>query len=375
MDKNRKIQLGLTARFVALLAGPGLLWLGVNPFCDTTNYENRTLTSFPTAQTSIEQWPGQFEDWLEDHAPFRNGFLTLKAGADRLVGSLDSSNVLLGKEGWLFLQDVSDSKSLSDYQGLTSYSQEEMAALAGTLEKLNQVLAQKGSRLALIFAPAKEGVYSQYMPDSIPVVSRPTRVQALVEYLNQNTQVPVLFPLEELNTAGAQTQVYYKYDTHWNDVGAWLAAQQLLEALDLPFERTLPTVKANPDKTAPTDLANMCGSWAFCTDDLYYEVDAPAAQCAEGTPDTELTRYQGDGAEDLLLVRDSFGAALGSRLAQGFDETVVIHGNLLSEENLARYQATIPQVVVVEVGERFSDNLAGRLDTLLAWAEQASPSS
>lgn len=375
MDKNRKIQLGLTAGFAALLAGPGLLWLGVNPFCDTTNYENRTLTSFPTAQTSIEQWPGQFEDWLEDHAPFRNGFLTLKAGADRLVGSLDSSNVLLGKEGWLFLQDVSDSKSLSDYQGLTSYSQEEMAALAGTLEKLNQVLAQKGSRLALIFAPAKEGVYSQYMPDSIPVVSRPTRVQALVEYLNQNTQVPVLFPLEELNTAGAQTQVYYKYDTHWNDVGAWLAAQQLLEVLNLPFERTLPTVKANPDKTAPTDLANMCGSWAFCTDDLYYEVDAPAAQCTEGTPDTELTRYHGDGAEDLLLVRDSFGAALGPRLAQGFDETVVIHGNLLSEENLARYQATIPQVVVVEVGERFSDNLAGRLDTLLAWAEQASPSA
>lgn len=375
MDKNRKIQLGLTAGFAALLAGPGLLWLGVSPFCDTTNYENRTLTAFPTAQTSIEQWPGQFEDWLEDHAPFRNGFLTLKAGADRLVGSLDSSNVLLGKEGWLFLQDVSDSKSISDYQGLTSYSQEEMAALAGTLEKLNQVLAQKGSRLTLIFAPAKEGVYSQYMPDSIPVVSRPTRVQALVEYLNQSTQVPVLFPLDELKEAGESTQVYYKYDTHWNDVGAWIAAQQLLKVLNLSFEESLPTVEVNPDKTAPTDLANMCGSWAFCTDDLYYEVSAPTAQCTEGTPDTELTRYQGVGTEDLLLVRDSFGAALGPRLAQGFDETVVIHGNLLSVENLAQYQPTIPQVVVVEVGERFSDNLSGRLDTLLAWAEQASPSA
>lgn len=371
MDKNRKIQLGLTVGFAALLAGPGLLWPGVNPFCDTTNYENRALTPFPDAQTSIEVWPGQFEDWLEDHAPFRNGFLTLKAGADRLVGSLDSTNVLLGKEGWLFLQDVSDSNSISDYQGLTAYSQEEMAALAGTLEELNQVLSQKGSRLALVFAPAKEGVYSQYMPDSIPVVARPTRVQALAEYLGQNTGVPVLFPLEELKAVGAQTQVYYKYDTHWNDVGAWLAAQQLLEALDLPFEETLPAVKVNPDKTAPTDLANMCGSWAFCTDDLYYEVEAHAARCTEGTPDTELTRYLGDGAEDLLLVRDSFGAALGPRLAQGFDETVVLHGNLLSVENLNQYQSSLPQVVVVEVGERFSDNLAGRLETLLAWAREA----
>ena len=371
MDRNRKIQLGLTAGFAALLAGPGILWLGLNPFCDTTNYENRTLASFPTAQTSIEAWPGQFEDWLEDHAPFRNGFLTLKAGSDRLMGSLDSTNVLLGKEGWLFLQDVSDSKSISDYQGLTAYSQEEMAAMADTLEALGQTLAQKGSRLVVVFAPAKEGVYSQYMPDSIPVVARPTRVQALVEYLTQNTGVPVLFPLEELKTAGETTQVYYKYDTHWNDVGAWLAAQQLLETLGLPYEETLPEVEVNPEKKAPTDLANMCGSWSFCTDDPYYEVSAPAAQCTEGTPDTELTRYQGAGTQDLLLVRDSFGAALGPRLAQGFRNTLVLHGNLLSLENLMEYQSTLPQTVVVEVGERFSDNLPGRLETLLAWAKDA----
>lgn len=373
MDKNRKIQVGLVAGFAALLVGPGLLWLGLKPLCDTTNYENRTLTAFPSAETALEQWPTQFEDWLADHAPFRNGFLTLKAGADRLVGSLDSSNVLLGKNGWLFLQDVGDSSSISDYQGLTAYSQEEMAALADKVQQLADVLAQKGSRLAILFAPAKEGAYSQYMPDSIPVVARPTRVQSLTDYLRQNTEVPVLFPLEALQTAGQNTQVYYKYDTHWNDVGAWLAAQQLLQALDLPYADTLPAVQVNEEKTAPTDLANMCGSWAFCTDDLYYEVDAPAAQCTEGTSETELTRYQGSGTQNLLLVRDSFGAALGSRLAQGFDKTLVLHGNLLSVENLTAQQPTLPPVVVVEVGERFSDNLSGRLDTLLTWTAQTDP--
>lgn len=373
MDKNRKIQMGLVAGFAALLVGPGLLWLGLKPFCDTTNYENRTLAAFPTAETGLTQWPAQFEDWLEDHAPFRNGFLTLKAGADRLVGSLDSSNVLLGKNGWLFLQDVADSSSISDYQGLTAYTPEEMAALADKVQRLADALAQKGSRLALLFAPAKEGVYSQYMPDSIPVVARPTRVQALTDYLQQNTDVPVLFPLEALQTAGQTTQVYYKYDTHWNDVGAWLAAQQLLAALDLPYTDSLPAVAVNGEKTAPTDLANMCGSWAFCKDDLYYEVDAPAARCTEGTSETELTRYEGSGSEDLLLVRDSFGAALGSRLAEGFDKTLVLHGNLLTVENLTAQQPTLPEVVVVEVGERFSDNLSGRLDTLLTWLDEANP--
>lgn len=373
MDKNRKIQMGLVAGFAALLVGPGLLWLGLKPLCDTTNYENRTLAAFPTAETGLTQWPAQFEDWLEDHAPFRNGFLTLKAGADRLVGSLDSSNVLLGKEGWLFLQDVADSRSISDYQGLTAYTPEEMAALADKVQRLADALAQRGSRLALLFAPAKEGVYRQFMPDIIPVVARPTRVQALTDYLQQNTDVPVLFPLEALQTAGQTTQVYYKYDTHWNDVGAWLAAQQLLEALDLPYADSLPAVKVNGEKTAPTDLANMCGSWAFCKDDRYYEVDAPAARCTEGTSETELTRYEGSGSEDLLLVRDSFGAALGSRLAEGFDKTLVLHGNLLTVENLTAQQPTLPEVVVVEVGERFSDNLSGRLDTLLIWLDETDP--
>ena len=72
-------------------------------------------------------------------------------------------------------------------------------------------------------------------------------------------------------------------------------------------------------------------------------------------------------------MRDSFGAALGSRLAQGFDKTLVLHGNLLSVENLTAQQPTLPPVVVVEVGERFSDNLSGRLDTLLTWAAQTDP--
>ena len=211
----------LVGGFAALLAGPCLLWPLARTVCDTTNYENRTLAAFPSLADGVDGWPAAFEEWLGDHAPFRNQFLTLKSGADRLVGTLDSTNVLLGKEGWLFLKDVSDSKSLSDYQGLTAYTAGEMQAMADSLTALNDALAAKGSRLLLLFAPAKEGVYSRYMPDSVPVVSRPTRVGALANTLTE-TGVPVLFPLEELEDAALERQVYYKYDTHWNEAGAWL---------------------------------------------------------------------------------------------------------------------------------------------------------
>ena len=360
----------LIAGFAALLAGPCLLWPLVRGMCDTTNYENRTLAAFPTAATGVRAWPAAFEEWLGDHAPFRNQFLTLKSGADRLVGTLDSTNVLLGREGWMFLKDVSDSRSLSDYQGLTAYSAGETAAMAEALTALNDVLAAKGSRLVLLFAPAKEGVYSRYMPDSVPVVSRPTRVGALAGALGE-TGVPVLFPLEELQAAALERQVYYKYDTHWNEAGAWLAAQLTLEALDRPFAAAWPEMAADPEKAPLTDLANMCGSWAWCTDDVYWALEAEAAECTLWEAGGEIARYAGAGEGSLLLARDSFGEALAPWLAQGFADTTVLHGNQMQVETLLEWQPEVPDVVVLEVAERFSDNLLSRLETMRQWAERA----
>lgn len=361
----------LIAGFAALLAGPCLLWPLVRGRCDTTNYENRTLAAFPTADTGVRAWPAAFEEWLGDHAPFRNQFLTLKSGADRMVGTLDSTNVLLGREGWMFLKDVSDSKSLSDYQGLTAYSAGETAAMAEALTALNDVLAAKGSRLVLLFAPAKEGVYSRYMPDSVPVVSRPTRVGALAGALGE-TGVPVLFPLEELQAAALERQVYYKYDTHWNEAGAWLAAQLTLEALDRPFAAAWPEMAPDPEKAPLTDLANMCGSWAWCTDDVYWALEAEAAECTLWEAGGEIARYAGAGEGSLLLARDSFGEALAPWLAQGFESATVLHGNQMQVATLLEWQPEVPDVVVLEVAERFSDNLLSRLETLRQWAEGAS---
>ena len=359
-------QRALAAGFFALLLGPGLLCLALHSRCDTTNYENRTLTPFPGKSVPISDWPSAFESWLEDNAPFRNSFLSLKAGADLLTGSLDSDSVLQGRDGWLFLKDVSDSRSLSDYQGITAYTEEETRTMAETLTALNEALAARGSKLVILFAPAKEGVYAARMPTSIPVVSRPTRVEALTQALSASG-VPVVFPLELLRTASETQQVYYKYDTHWNDPGAWLAAQQVFAALGLPYETTLPQTAVDPGETAPKDLANLCGRWNWCTDDLYYKVNAPTARLTEGSRESELTRYQGDGSGTLLLARDSFGAALGPHLAEGFDTALVLHTNQLTVENLLVQQPTVPDAVVLEVGERFSDNLQRRMEILLDW--------
>ena len=87
----------LTVLFLAVLLLPAPLWLLLAPYMDVTNYENRTLAAFPT-DADVESWPAAFEEWLGDHAPFRNQFMALNGQLNWAVGTLDSGDVLLGKE-------------------------------------------------------------------------------------------------------------------------------------------------------------------------------------------------------------------------------------------------------------------------------------
>lgn len=368
----RRILLG---GFLAMLFLPGPLWLLLRGRLDTENHENRTLAAFPAgdAAVSVERWPGAFDAWLDDHAPFRNQLMSLNARANWALGALDSSDVLLGKEHWLFLHDVSDSKSLSDYQGLTEYTPEELAAVRDAVNALQGALSARGSRLVILIAPAKEGVYRQYMPDSVPVVRQPSKTQALADWLQSETDAALVWPQQALHDAAQTQQVYYRYDTHWNEAGAYLAASQVLGLLGkdpVPFEQV--RIVPDPSAAAPTDLANVSAAWSLCTDDICYTADAPRAVCVCDGGDLALSVWQGQGDGSVFLLRDSFGTALAPFLMAGFSEGTAIHGSAGPQELLMAQLQTmdrLPDVVVIEVAERFSYNLCGQAQLLREWAE------
>ena len=66
------------ALFILSLIVPPASFLLVKDWIDTENYENRTLASFPRlAWDNFEQIPGEFEEFLNDHAPYKNFFVKL----------------------------------------------------------------------------------------------------------------------------------------------------------------------------------------------------------------------------------------------------------------------------------------------------------
>ncbi|MDL2219545.1 hypothetical protein LJC04_04330 [Ruminococcaceae bacterium OttesenSCG-928-O06] len=374
---NRVLSIVFAALFFAVLVLPYPLWTALRGSVDAGNYENRPLAEMPQpGQLPIEEFPARFEAWMEDHAPFRNQWMALNAALNyRLFGTVESETVLLGQEDWLFYKNAGDSASLDDYQGTNLYTEEQMAAIAADLNELGQILAQQGIRLAVLVAPNKELVYRRYMPEEVPMVNEEGRVDALVRYLAGQSDVPVVWPEEGLRRLSATQQVYYRYDTHWNDAGAAYASAVLLQALGLAGPLPQQLTYAEDDAPPQMDLAYLSAVWRLLPQDTSYTAaNWPAAgEVAHlySASDGYYDSYAAPGAPNagkLLMFTDSFGAAMQQPLAAAFEESVFVHINAFGENTLPD---EAPDVFVVEVSQRYCDRLLDYLPRLVAWARQA----
>ena len=123
--------------------------------------------------------------------------------------------------------------SIADYQGTNHYSADEMERFGALLKQAEENLASRGIKLVFYMVPNKEQVYSEFMPSSVKVVQEQSKADLLYEYLKENTDCDVYYPLDEFRKAKDDwCQIYRKYDTHWNDMGAFMASQMVIQDID-----------------------------------------------------------------------------------------------------------------------------------------------
>ena len=154
----------MIAVFFACILSPNLLFPILKTTADEGTGENRSLAAFPTLSLeTIDTFPSGVEDWINDHAAFRNRFLSLNA---RLNLSLfqfgDSQDVITGKDGWYFYTLGS---SVEDFLGTNRFSAGELQMLAHKLQTVHDAWKEKGTEFIFLCAPNKEGVCSEFLPD------------------------------------------------------------------------------------------------------------------------------------------------------------------------------------------------------------------
>ncbi len=350
-----------------LILIPVVLYAVIGKYLDssTADKENRVMTEMPTlANTQISEFPTLFDAYMNDNLPYKNYLVTINSMADYyLFNTSSSDDVIVGDKGWLFYvgHENNDEDPLADYEGTNLYSIDELEIIAENMVNARDFLASQGKEFVITIIPNKSRVYSEYMPDMCGDVSQECRLNQVYQYLSENTDLTIVSPYNDIvsyKEAHPEIQLYFKYDTHWNNFGAYVAAQSISRVwgFEMPDLDTVEQVYVDSDSY---DLARMINLGD------YLKEDAPIATAYSGH--MARVEIQSDGmsftgtvdqgtadARKLYIIGDSFSALLFPYLACHFNSS---KSDMYYNYNYSSLESYDPDVVVFECVERYLNNM------------------
>ena len=254
---------------------------------------------------------------------------------------MESTQVLLGKNNWLFYKTELDGHPLWDYMGINHFTDDELAAIAANLVSMRDGFNALGVDFYVTALPNKEIIYEEYMPDTVARVDTVSRAEQLANYIWDNTDLVYVYPKQALLDAKAEGQIYYQTDTHWNQKGAFVGMQQLMHEAYGVEAKNLDSVSFDiTSNDLAGDLAVIGGVADKYNIDTTYVFDADTADKAQ---------YRDEVA---LVVGDSFSGFL-STIAKGYYQEVHwIYTKDFTMSMLDEYDA---DVVIWESVERYME--------------------
>ena len=295
--------------------------------------------------------------------------------------STSPDEVVVGKDGWLFLGDRHHNNTTAQRYGESERDVKNSEAMGENLIAWNRWLRAQGVKgFVLNIGPDKQSVYTPHLPDWA-WLGRPSRLRALV---GGSAAALIADPTADLIAAsragGAPT--YYRTDTHWTMWGGALSLdvmRRTLEAqgISLQWPLDIPPVVETIEQRPGGDLARFLKARSVFTEqeplvriNLNQRPQSDIHELGTGVPleprDHGQLQYprhvvrvvtpQASNALKVLWVRDSFGIAQSPFMAATFRETIQLHwdraltdqAKLLVE--LVREQK--PDLVIMTVVER-----------------------
>ena len=213
--------------------------------------EKRRLAAKPDfGRVPVSHYPRQFTAYYTDHFPFRGYLIYLNSLLKfKLFGISAAPRVLVGKQGWLFMEKMdTDPGTVDYYRSQTLFSRRELEQWNHVLEERRRRLAARGIHYLFVIAPNKNTIYPEYMPDRIRKARNYSRMDQLLSYLRKKSLVPVLDLRKALVKAKKHHPVYSRTDTHWNGYGAYVASTQREDYDDSAYKGNLDTQEVTASK-------------------------------------------------------------------------------------------------------------------------------
>lgn len=355
--------------FLAAIAVPPLL-IPIVSSNEVSSAEKRELAAFPEISVSnITSFPRGFDDYLNDHLPFRDELI--KGYNSVLYNALATSatpDVIIGKDGWLFYNRITDGDPIATYKGEDLFTEDELFTIANQLQSASDTLKAEGREFVILIAPNKERVYSEFMPDYLGPPSDEYTVKQLCDYLREHTDVRVvntydgIMPLKD--NSDPTRDIFYKGDTHWRHYGAYIASWMLLNSLgiEIPHPQDVELYPAEA-LLSDSDLSMMLHLENEMAEPIYLvSHDSYDTTSVEFLGEENGARYHTENAPGgrLFVIQDSFYNYMRGYMAAQFTDTLsqgVIYDPVAQAVPIREFD---PDVVVYETSER-------RLKEIINW--------
>lgn len=305
----------------------------------------------------------------------------------KLTISANPDNVIIGRKQWFFLGDAHNRTLSTKREGVLPEISANADNIAFAMQLRSQWFKSKGVKwVEVMICPDKDVVYSEFVPkwaqhapisptDALMKVSDPTLY---------------FYPLQEMLSAkqNFSQSLYYKTDTHWNNIGGWLGYQALAKRIQagLPEVHWLTKEQfkiREVESHDGGDLVNFLLLSPWIKDDYFKEeiighqqdpleaVDYEKGQVITG--DYHFSRepqilYRSPRAlnhKRVLWLRDSFAHSMMPYVIPTFSDLLLVNYIHLDFTQLSKIVEEFkPEIVLISTVER---------DAFLPWFSFLSP--
>ncbi len=295
--------------------------------------------------------------------------------------SISPNQVIIGKDGWLYLGDEYVKTVTSRRSGATAEDIAMAKKIGLATKELDQWLKRKGVSLyQVMLAPNKATIYSEFLPDWARSAAN---THSVIDTLLSNVS-PEIYVDTRPALIAAKTQfsapLYYKTDTHWDSLGAWVAFRAFAKAIDQKAaglrwlsDQQVHILDVNEHKGG--DLANFLrmaemlqlseviikidSEHPIETEQYDFDVETGHLTVSDGKPKVGVqlpllikSKYALN-QKKVLWLHDSFGGAMSPFMAATFTETLKIQYGATDSALLAKLvDAYKPDYVFITVVER-----------------------
>jgi len=356
------------------------LWLPLIQMCfplfpELESSEKRTLAPPPKIGKlrlrSFNRLRRDFEPYFNDHFGFRNYLVRADSLLTLNVFKISPTpNVVIGKDGWLYYNSKEGGCNLPDFFGRANFTTEQLETIGNYTTRIRREMDKRGIRFLIVLAPNKQSIYPNYLPGNVQIrKGKKTRADQLDELFAARgiDFVDLREPLLRAKKIYPY-DLYYKTDTHWNELGAFVG----YEAIMGEIKRTHPGISffkpedfsiTQKENKQNTDLAGYIGMGGSMEDEsIFMTPNAPvkAAFLSSGSLNIATEDFQskiaqgGDPkAPKVLVFGDSFISAMLPFLIESFSRSVFLWQQKVDLDIVDKEK---PDIVLFEFVERFSEN-------------------